>query len=91
MRAKVDKKLVDIKKAIDRLVKARATGGAVAVSKWAESIGYCLKKKSEIEERAEFCKNYTGDDAWFGISKEGSRPHQKELDYIYKYRYGNKI
>lgn len=46
--------------------------------------------KKEIEERAEFCKNYTGEDAWFGISKEGSRPHQKELDYIYKYRYGNK-
>jgi hypothetical protein len=47
--------------------------------------------EKEIEERAEFCKNYTGDDAWFGIPKEGSRPHQKELDYIYKYRYGNKI
>lgn len=46
--------------------------------------------EKEIEERAEFCKNYTGEDAWFGIPKEGSRPHQKELDYIYKYRYGNK-
>jgi hypothetical protein len=42
--------------------------------------------EKEIEERAEFCKNYTGDDAWFGIPKEGSRTHQKAFDYIYKYR-----
>lgn len=45
MKAKQNKQLVAIKKAIDILIKVRATGGAVAVAKWAESKGYNLKGK----------------------------------------------
>jgi hypothetical protein len=79
---------------MNALIEGRLYGVAVAVYKWAENNGYNLKdkynvKELEIEEKAEFCKNYTKADAWFGPSDSGD-PIKKEMDYIYNYRYGHK-
>jgi hypothetical protein len=51
MKAKQNKQLVAIKKAIDILIKARVAGAGVAVAKWAEERGYNLKGETNGRQR----------------------------------------